>query len=233
MRNTKNIKSASITILLFVILSARIMISAEDDSKSNLIKMNEQNLKVMERTDFHGYVGFVTSGTYLGISANIGLPGRFPDVQDSGESVWVSTSKNSSGEWLQAGTRYYDGYTSFVKYVEYFDGGIYKILTNFGTQDLGSYVNYKVEYNTNDGKWHAYVNGQDCAASRFSPSQIQVQANAEIHKEGIQMGPFRFENVKLKNPSAVWIDNNTMPNYYMPGYSFAGIETMFSVWGPE
>ena len=77
------------------------------------------------------------------------------------------------------------------------------------------------------------MDGQDCASSRFSPSQIQVQANAEIHKEGIQMGPFRFENVKLKNPSAIWIDNNTMPDYYIPGYSFAGIETMFSVWGPD
>ena len=37
-----------------------------------------------------------------------------------------------------------------------------------------------------------------------------------------------FENVKLKNPSAIWIDNNTMPDYYIPGYSFAGIETMQS-----
>lgn len=169
----------------------------------------------------------------MGISANIGLPSEFPDVQDSGESVWVSTSRNSSGEWLQAGTRYYQGYTGFVKYVEYFEGGAYKILTNFGTQSLGTYANYEVGYNIYDGKWHAYVEGQDCVSSRFSPSQIQVQANAEIHKNGIQMGPFMFEGVKLRNPSAVWIDNSTMPSCRISGYRVNGTATMFGVWGPE
>lgn len=106
---------------------------------------------IVAASDYHGYAGVTTSSKKRGISAKITMPSDFPDVSGSGESAWVSTSKDSNGEWVQAGARYYSSYTAFKTYTEHYQNGVYK-LTTVGTHRLGIYLTYKVEYNSDDGK---------------------------------------------------------------------------------
>lgn len=56
---------------------------------------------IVAANDYHGYAGVTTSSKKRGISAKITMPSDFPDVSGSGESAWVSTSKDSNDEWVQ------------------------------------------------------------------------------------------------------------------------------------
>lgn len=94
---------------------------------------------IVAANDYHGYAGVTTSSKKRGISAKITMPSDFPDVSGSGESAWVSTSKDSNGEWVQAGARYYSSYTAFKTYTEHYQNGVYK-LTTVGTHRLGIYL---------------------------------------------------------------------------------------------
>lgn len=212
------------------VISANILVAHAETNVAGGYSQNSSQSAYS--SDYHGYAGIHPSGSNQGISATIKTPSSFPDVSDSGESVWVSTDANSDGEWIQAGTRYYYWYTSFTKYVEYFESGVYKIKTDIGTHALNTSVAYKVELNMNDGKWHAYVAGQDCAAGTFPSLTMGVQAHAEIHKEGIQMGPFTFSNVKIKDGNALWKNNTKLPSTTLSGYSVSGTATNFTVSGP-
>lgn len=58
-----------------------------------------------------------------------------------------------------------------------------------------------------------------------------VQGNAETHKRNIEMGPFTFSNVKIKNSSGTWVNNTTTPSAYLP-YIVTGTATNFTVSGP-
>ena len=158
------------------------------------------------------------------------MPSDFPDVSGSGESAWVSTSKDSNGEWVQAGARYYSSYTAFKTYTEHYQNGVYK-LTTVGTHRLGIYLTYKVEYNSDDGKWHAFINSVDKVSSSLATSEIKVQAKGEVHKQDIEMGAFSFSTVKVKNSSNKWVDNTTSPSADSP-YTVSGSATSFTVSGP-
>ena len=185
---------------------------------------------IVAANDYHGYAGVTTSSKKRGISAKITMPSDFPDVSGSGESAWVSTSKDSNGEWVQAGARYYSSYTAFKTYTEHYQNGVYK-LTTVGTHRLGIYLTYKVEYNSDDGKWHAFINSVDKVSSSLATSEIKVQAKGEVHKQDIEMGPFSFSTVKVKNSSNTWVDNTTSPSADSP-YTVSGTATSFTVSGP-
>ena len=64
------------------------------------------------------YAGLASGSSRYGIKAYILAPSAYPNVSSSGESAWVSTNKNSSGKWIQAGVRYYSGYSNMKTYVE-------------------------------------------------------------------------------------------------------------------
>ena len=96
---------------------------------------------------------------------------------------------------------------------------------------MGIYLTYKVEYNSDDGKWHAFINSVDKVISSLATSEIKVQANGEVHKQDIEMGPFSFSTVKVKNSSNTWVDNTTSPSADSP-YTVSGSATSFTVSGP-
>lgn len=203
------------------------------DSEANTITSpyvsSFDNLAIL--SDYHEYAGIMVGGNNSGISANIKTPRWLPDVSDSGESVWVSTNIDANGEWIQAGARYYSHYENgFRTYVEHYQSGIYN-MSEIGYQVLDFAVTYKVEYSTSDKKWHAYIAGVEKASSTLSTSLIGVQAQAEIHKEGIEMGPFTFSNVQIKNSSSTWKNNTTSPTANYP-YQATGSPTEFTVSGP-
>lgn len=183
-----------------------------------------------KNSPYHQYAGFIKGGSNKGVSAEIKMPSSLPDVSDSGESVWVSTSMDSNGEWIQAGARYYSSFTNFKTYTEHYSNGIYK-LTTHGIHILGKVVTYKVEYNSSDGKWHAYISGTDMVSSSLATVDNSVQGNAEVHKKEIEMGPFTFSNVKIKNSSGTWVNNTVTPSATSP-YSVTGTATNFTVSGP-
>ncbi len=188
------------------------------------------NLNQQASTGYHGYAGVLTGSKKRGISAKITMPSSLPDVSDSGESAWVSTSKDSNNEWVQAGARYYSSFTAFKTYTEHYQNGVYK-LTTVGTHRLGIYLTYKVEYNSDDGKWHAFINSVDKVSSSLAATEIKVQAKGEVHKEDIEMGPFTFSTVKVKNSDGVWVDNTDLPTADSP-YTATGSATSFTVSGP-
>ena len=178
---------------------------------------------------YHEYAGFIKSGSNRGVSATITMPSSLPNVSDSGESAWVSTSADSHDEWVQTGVCYYAG-CAVNSYTEHFEDNEYiKVLS--GIHALGASIPYKVELSLSDGKWHAYINGQDKVSAFLATQDNPVQVNAEIHKKLIQMGPFSFSNVKIKSSLNVWTNNTVYPSATSP-YSAVGSPTSFTVYGP-
>lgn len=178
---------------------------------------------------YHAYAGVYT-GSYTGISANIQMPTSYPNVSDSGESVWVSTSADNNGKWVQTGARYFASTGQFDVYAEYYVGGEYMRAWG-GTQALGTTKAYKVECNPDNGLWYAYCENNILANSMLSSISLDVQANGEVHKKNIEMGPFVFSNVKVKNSNFVWVNNTQMPTADAQ-YQATGTPTNFTVSGP-
>lgn len=179
---------------------------------------------------YHEYAGIYLGGSYQGISAKITTPSSLPDVSDSGESVWVSSNVDSNGEWIQTGARYYSSFNNFKTYTEHYESGVYT-LTTVGVHVLGAKISYKVEYSSTDQKWHAYIAGVDKASSALATQNSGVQAHAEVHKKDIEMGPFTFSEVQVKNTTPAWVNNTVTPTAASP-YSVTGTATQFTVSGP-
>lgn len=55
--------------------------------------------------------------------------------------------------------------------------------------------------------------------------------NAEVHKKNIEMGPFTFSNVLVKDSSGTWGNNTATLHADLP-YSITGTATNFTVFGP-
>jgi len=175
------------------------------------------------------YAGVFNTSANRGISATIKTPTSLPSVSDSGESVWVSSGINSNGQWIQTGTRYYKGYSGFNTYTEHYKNGVYT-MTEIGSHVLNFQVTYRVEYLASDSKWHAYIAGVEKAQSTLS-TVTNVQAQSEVHKLNIRMGPFAFSNVQAKNSGNIWNNNTVSPSAQTP-YVVSGSATSYTVSGP-
>lgn len=198
--------------------------SYSGSSTSSYYKFRTQN------TQYHGYAGFVKGGSNKGLYATITTPSSLPNVSDSGESAWVSTSVDSNGEWIQTGAYYYSSFGAFKTYTEHFQSGLY-IRSTIGMHVLGAGIAYKVEYSSVDAKWHAYISGVDMVSSTLATVNNGVQGNAEVHKKNIEMGPFTFSNVLVKDSSGTWGNNTATLHADLP-YSITGTATNFTVFGP-
>ena len=193
-------------------------------SNSSYYKFRTKNYQ------YHQYAGFYKSGSNKGISASIKTPSTLPNVSDSAESAWVSTSKDANGQWIQTGVKYGATDSGFVSYTEHFQNGVYKKRI-FTSHPLNTAIQYKVEYSASDQKWHAYISGVDKISSALSNSNTSVQCYAEIHKKLIELGPFTFSNVQIKSASGIWAYNTVAPSATSP-YSVSGSASNFTVSGP-
>ena len=212
---------------------------AQDDPVSESPNARAEETMDMRLDDgsFHKYAGVMVNGAYRGISARIVMPSSYPNVQDSGESAWVSTHSMMSsavgGEvWIQSGAAYYavDQASGFLKYIEEFSRGYY-YRNEYDTHDLGEEVVYKVEYSSSDGKWYAYIDGVQMVGFRFPVADCGVQAHAEVHKDNIQMGPFIFYDIRVRNDLLQWSNNTVLPTAQSP-YTVTGSATTFVASGP-
>lgn len=202
-------------------------------------EMESASEESITRAGTHIYAGVTTVTKYKGIQATIKMPSSFPDVSGSGESAWVSTSKDDNspgkGEWVQAGARYYPDSIGnyFIQYTEHYKSGVYQ-MTHYDIQKLNSSITYKVEFNGEDEKWHAFISGVDMVSGSLNYNIMSVQANAEVHKENIEMGPFTFSRVRVKNGFLEWEDNTKRPTAQSPySVSSNSTPTQFVVSGPN
>ena len=189
--------------------------------------------------EYHFNAGVTLTGpNYKGICAKIKLPESLPDVSGSGESAWVSTNQDDNKHWVRTGVRYYSGYSGFKLYYEYFLNGVYEIHEPQSIS-LGNQSTYWVQYNESSGKWQACFaeNGSSTgkllvSAALSTANSNGVQAKAELHKEGIQMGPFDFSGVMYYDSSdGKWHANTKMPTTKSP-YVVSGSANNFRVYGP-
>ncbi|KOY13066.1 hypothetical protein [Paenibacillus xylanivorans] len=176
------------------------------------------------------YAGVTKPGsTYLGMYAYITTPTSLPSLGDSGESAWVS-NVTSTRDWIQTGIRYYSGYSGFRTYIEHTYNGVHG-MEEVGTHLLDTSIQYTVQYEGADSKWHGYIAGYDKGSWNLG-TYNNVQANAESHATNTQMGPFRFTSVSYKNSSGVWTVNDTAPTAKSPYSVSKTSNANFRVYGP-
>ncbi len=226
-----NQKKLSVVVLLIIVCLFCCPFSAIASTANTVESDYSETSKLSNANSVNKYAGVtISSDSYKGISAYITVPYTLPDIEDSEEFAFVSTNKDDNGAWVQVGAAYCQGYTSFITYFEHFQNGVYSYIP-IGTHIKGAQIFYKVEYNASDGKWHAYIGNVDRGGSTLTKVDSGVQANAEVHKDGIEMGPFTFSTVKIKTSSSAWINNIFNPTYDSP-YSTSGGPTQFTASGP-
>lgn len=198
-------------------------------------EMESASEESITRAGTHIYAGVTTVTKYKGIQATIKTPTSLPDVSNSHESVWVSTSKDDSGEWVQTGAIFNPSayWQSFIQYTEHYKSGVYQ-MNLYDNHELNSKITYKVEFDGEDEKWHAFISGDDVVSGTLDANIMSVQANAEVHKNNIEMGPFTFSRVKVKNGFLEWVNNTTKPKGESPYYvTSSSSATEFTVMGPD
>ena len=105
-------------------------------------------------------------------------------------------------------------------------------MSTFNVHQLNSSITYQVEFNGDDEKWHAFISGSDLVSGSLDVNIIKVQAHAEVHKNNIEMGPFTFSLVKVKNGYLEWVNNTDRPSADSPYYvTSSSTPTQFTVGG--
>lgn len=223
------------------VLSFAVMASAAAQPSFADCSVPKVQKSVLTDNDYRFYAGAMSDGGgYKGIYARIKLPVGLPNVSGSGESAWVSTKSDGSKEWLKTGARYYSGYRGFKLFVESYKSGKYEINESQGLS-VGDESKYWIQYLDSDGKWHAYFSadgtdyGVELAGSYLASAEADgVQANAELNKENIQMGPFGFSCVMYTKEAvfnAKWVRSKKAPTVESP-YAATVTADSFTVYGP-
>jgi hypothetical protein len=154
------------------------------------------------------YVGFVRNVLKVnGITAEISTPLDPLELSSSGISNWVSTrhSDGLGADWLQAGWRYFIGYSIPKQYWEVCydcigEDGWWFLEDRFATQNWGTVVDYWVLYD--NSQWCAITAGlQRTCFSDLHPAPAEVQVMAEVHYDPMNPLNTTFNNVRFKDPA--------------------------------
>ena len=140
------------------------------------------------------YAGNNQSSGY-GVKANIYCPSSAPYVGSSGESNWVSTP--GGGYWVQAGWRYYSGYSYAKSYYEYsLPIGYNLVETN--VQNWGAVRTYEVSH-TGSGIWAIKMNNSTVGSfGTLAAPVYPVKAMSESHYPTVQFNT-QFGTVQYRN----------------------------------
>jgi len=98
-----------------------------------------------------------------GVKADIYTPSSAPIYYNwQGESSWVNVGHDVSETeryWMQTGWLYYSGSGNAADtYLENHAGSSNELML-IGTQSWGSYKNYKIQYDSENDEWDAYIDG--------------------------------------------------------------------------
>lgn len=133
-------------------------------------------LSNVQNVSANWYAGNGRTSAY-GVKANIWAPSSAPYIQESGESNWVSLP---SPYWVQAGWRYYKGWSAAKRYVEYMtSSGIYGI-NHYGTHAWGSIIEYRVDW-VGGTTWCGRIAGSNKGCYQVRSAPITVYAYSEAH----------------------------------------------------
>lgn len=146
-----------------------------------------------------------------GITSLISTPAslRLIALPSSGESNWISTyNVDQAGKrnWLQAGWRMYNWYSTPKQYVEWCincigEQGTYEVRDNFATQDWGTTISYWVFRDT-DSRWCAYTeNIMRFCINNLHPGPVDVIVSSEVHTSTLNELYMTFYEVRYKDPS--------------------------------
>jgi hypothetical protein len=142
------------------------------------------------------YAGNTRSPGY-GVKADISTPASAPYVGSSGESNWVSTPGPSY--WIQAGWRYYSGFSNAVSYYEY------SLPIGYHLEDMSSQAwnftrNYEVSH-VGSSIWTVKVNGASKGSWGYLSAPVYpVKACSESHYSTVQLNT-QFNNVQYRGTS--------------------------------
>lgn len=145
------------------------------------------------------YTGNRRSDTY-GAKANIWAPSSAPYINIGGESNWVSLP---SPGWVQAGWRYYKGWSSAMRYVEYSTSSGAYGLYHHGTHSWGGIVEYKIDH-IGSTTWCAYIAGVNKLCAQVRPAPSQVKAYSEVHDSSDNGLDTRFSAVYYRTSGGSW-----------------------------
>jgi hypothetical protein len=148
------------------------------------------------------YVGNERSTGY-GAKADISTPASAPWVGASGESNWVSTPGPTY--WVQAGWRYFGGFSAARSYYEY------SLPIGYHLEDMSDQVwnytrNYEVSH-AGSGMWTVKVNGTSKGAWGYLAAPVSpVEALSESHYPTVELNT-QFNNVKYRG-TTTWFNFN-------------------------
>lgn len=142
------------------------------------------------------YAGNDRSPGY-GVRADISTPASAPWVGFSGQSSWVSTPGPTY--WVQAGWRYYNGYSYAMSYYEY------SLPTGYHLEEMSAQVwnftrNYEVSY-IGSSLWTVKVNGTPKGYWGYLSAPVYpVKARSESHYPTVELNT-QFNNVQYRGTS--------------------------------
>ncbi len=158
------------------------------------------------------YTGNARYAAY-GVKAVISAPAQAPYLVDitinggqySGESNWVSIPKYPANPyWVQAGWRYYYGWSLPKRYIEHYDSISGHQIVSHGTQAWGTAVEYKVEWQGGN-TWCAFVPGvaYECYDVKAAPEM--VLARSEVHASPLNELDVNFISVSYLDVNNQWL----------------------------
>ena len=92
-------------------------------------------------------------------------------------------------------------------------------IRNIGTHSKGANIAYKLQYNSTNVMWDAYIGGAKVDSYNMGRAYANVQAQGESHNNSqVYLGPFVFSDLKTRtNGSSTWVLNtNKAPTANSP-----------------
>ena len=138
------------------------------------------------------FAGNTRSAGY-GVKANIYCPASAPYVGASGQSNWVSTPGPTY--WVQAGWRYYSGYSYAKSYYEYSLPIGYNLVET-SVQRWGAVRTYEVSH-SGSGVWAVKINNSTVGSfGTLTAPVYPVKAMSESHYSTVQLNT-QFSTVQV------------------------------------
>lgn len=155
-------------------------------------------------TAYASWYSFYQQGNFYGIWATIHTPGGRPFV-GSGDGQSHSVTTPGGGDFVQTGWLLHDYQTQALQYYEYGVNGMYDQVW-LNPQAWGTGIKYEVSQEGALDNWCVWINGVQvrCWAG-VNNAPMSLIAQSEIHIDPNTVISTKFEGIRVRNASGVWI----------------------------
>lgn len=139
-----------------------------------------------------------------GVKANISAPAQKPyfEVTDaSGESSYVTTT---TGNWIQTGWRYYEGWLFPWSYVEGYNPIDSHFIDETSIHNWGQTREYQVVWQSGT-MWCAWIDGVNELCYSAIPAPANVNAHSEVHASQQNGLDTYFSDVYYMDSNFQWL----------------------------